>query len=450
LVHAVDAARIALVGNIQVQLPRVTSVALTGSISSISSLNTPPGVTAAVFDLRWDVEEIVPGPILTHLVKQSFDDIATTISTTATPITAYTVTWAELQAAGFAAGDTALVLVGVKHWGSSDASNTFFAVGYGATFATRSEIASSFQRAESPNAGGPGEQYLWFGTRALVSGENIYFRGQTTAGTASYSAFGCMIARVADFPADAILFAEKQHLGDAPLAYDFNGASVVIPAAGDWFLLARVRALVDGTVGRCFLAIHDGTADVSEVSTEGEDLADERVFATIAYRAGLPQGTTLTTRYKIDGGTHDVVDTAILGLRLNAFMKHAGGHTATPIEHTATHAYQEFADLQGAISAAAVPFVVVGWPIHETNEQTKRPIGRLRLGGQDWPQDSANARAVADNGSNVRIAPLLFGYSTEQVAGNFHAQVAETFDVDPPYSCVEQVAVTFDLQFAGL
>lgn len=376
----------------------------------------------------------------------------TTTSTTGAELTNYTITWANLTAAGFVAGDNALIIIGVKQWGSSATGNYSFAVGFGTTFAGRSEDTTSVQRAEAPGTAA-GDQYLWVKRRALVANQNIYFRGQATTGTASYDEFVCLILNYDDIGANDKLYAEATHSGNAPTSYDTSGAGAATPAAGDWWIVASSKWLVDGTAEDMFLAINDGTADIAEVSSESEDTADERVIGTMAYKAALGSGVTVRARYREAGATAppDINATAIFGLRLDAFSDHWGQHTTNTITHSVIDTYQEFAGNGAYVLNNTGPFVIFGRPIHSTTEGTKRPYGRIQINNVDWLTATTNRSSVMDNGAAQRIAPLLFGYNATQAAATLDIDLdtAEDTDVSPTYTCVEQVAVAFSLFMPG-
>ena len=180
---------------------------------------------------------------LTHFVKADTTE-RTSTNTSAEELTDYTIAWSDLTGAGFAASDDVLILVAVKTWNSSANNNTYFAVGFGTTFAGRSEEADSVQRAE-PIGTANGDQYLWFDRRTLVNNENIYFRGQTTAGTASYNEFVCLVLKLGQLSSNDFIYAETSPSGDAPNTAT-DGASATVPAR----CLGLVREGVFETRGR--------------------------------------------------------------------------------------------------------------------------------------------------------------------------------------------------------
>ena len=394
-------------------------------------------------------------PSIKHFYKA--DNILRGPASSLAELTDYTIAWSDLTTAGLAAGDDVLILVAVKVWASNAATNTFFTVGFGTTFAGRVEEANSVSRSE-PVATSAGDQYLWFDRRTLVTNENIYFRSENVGGASCrYQNFRCLIVKLGDLTANDFVYAEAGHSGDAPTAYDTSGAGASIPQTGDWLLVACSRWLVDSVTADMLLAINDGSADISEVRTEGEDVDDQRVFGTWAYKAALASGTTVRARYRADtAASQDAATTKIFGLRLGAFEDHAGLQTADTITHSVLDTYQEFAGFGSYSLTTTGPFLVIGWPIHDYNtastpEATKRPYGRIQIGGSDWPAVDNDRVSIGDNGANAIIAPLVMGYNASQSAATLDIDLdcAEDADIAPTYACDVQVAVAFSLTLAA-
>lgn len=375
----------------------------------------------------------------------------TTSSTTAVELTNYTILWSDLTTAGFAAGDNVVILLGVRVTDTSNTnSNNLLQVGFGTTYAGRVDDTTASQRNEgSSNAG---EQVLWVRKRVLVSNEDIYFSGSSTAGTATFTGFNCLILNWDDLPSTDKLYAEiTNHSGDSPTTYT-TGASTTTPAAGDWWLVATQRALIDSLTADLFLAIHDGTADVAEIRTEGEDTGDVRVIGTMAAKA-LGSGVTVSARYRTDtSATHDAQSTAIFGLRLDAFADNWFAHTTNTVTHTVSVTPQNFATNAAFGLSATGPMVVIGWPIHAVTAANHRPYGKIQIDSADWPAafGSAQNAATSDNGTSSRVAPLVYGYGSVAAGTlDIDVQCAANITVSPNYSCVEQVAVAFSLELAS-
>ena len=133
----------------------------------------------------------------------------------------------------------------------------------------------------------------WSPTRTSISA------AQSTAGTSRFSGFNCLILNWDDLPSTDKLYAEiRPTAATRPPRTPTGRARRRQPLAiGGWS--PRRRALIDDTSSDIFLAINDGTADVAEFRTEGEDAADIRVIGTMAAKA-LGSGVTVTARYRTD------------------------------------------------------------------------------------------------------------------------------------------------------
>jgi hypothetical protein len=383
--------------------------------------------------------------VLVHFCKT--DNTLRSQDSTAAEETNYTISWSDLTTAGFEAGDNAIIIVACKIWCNNAEWTNRFKVGFGTTYAGRTDDTTSQTYIESPSADVAGSQYFWVKQRTLVNNENVYFtkQGQSTY-LGRYQEFVCLVINYDDIDAADKLWATATHSGDAPTTYT-TGANAATGAAGDWLIFASSRWLVDGTSENMYLAINDGTSDVAEVFTQSEDTYEERVFGTIAYRSGLGASVTVAARYKEVGATAppDCVMTSIFGIRLDQFASYWGVHTTNTITHSVVDTYQEAATNNAYVLGETGPFVVLGWPIHATNEATKNPYGRIQFDGSDWPAANANRIAVADEGASSRLTPFLFGYAASQAAATYDIDidVAEDVDVSPTYNCVEQVCAAW-------
>jgi hypothetical protein len=395
---------------------------------------------------------------MANIVHFSKADITarTTTSTTPVELTDYTITWANLTGAGFAAGDDVVIIVGVKTTNSDATANgTNFGVGFGTTFAGRTEIADS-DYIMSPFAAGTFNQYNWIHRRTLVINQNIYFRGQTrAAATATYQEFRCFILKLGDLTTSYYVYSENNPNSATPTAYDASGAGATIPATGDWLILGVARIDVVTVTQPWSLAINDGTSDLSELTFESEDAADFYVNGTMAYRPGLSSGTTVRVRHKAGAGAaFTTTHTKLFGLRLDAFEDHAGVQTANTVTMTVLDQFEEFASPgAGSYSKTSTgPFVVMGCAIVPWSETTKRPYGRIQIGEADWPAANANRLAITDQ-STVAVLPVfLYGYEASRASGtlNIDLDVAEDADISPSPTCTRQIAVAFSLALGAL
>ena len=234
--------------------------------------------------------------ILTHYVKTDITQ-RTTASLTAVELTNYTVAWTDLTAAGFAAGDDVLILIACKIGSSNANFNSSFWVGFGTTYAGRTDDTSAHGQLE-PSAGSVAAQYQWFGRKTLVVNENIYFSGRTNGGSAQYDELVVWVIKLGDLSSSDFLYAENAPGTATPTAYDTSGAGATVPATGDWLLWSSIRFDVVAVTVDMITAIHDGTTDLSEIRSESEDLADFHVIGTLAYVAGLTSGTTVRARHR--------------------------------------------------------------------------------------------------------------------------------------------------------
>ncbi len=394
---------------------------------------------------------------LTHFVKMDSAE-RTQSGTSAAEVTQYTIAWTDLTGAGFANNDDVIVLVGAKLRTDNASAYVRFQVGFGSTYAGRTDQADSYESYEALGVtANRMYQYLWFDRRNLVTNENIYFslwRGGGVGTNVGADDFWCVVLKLSELGANDWGYAEASHSGDAPASYDTSGASFSTGASGDWLLFSFTHFLIDSVTAHYFTAISAGGSDYAEVESEGEDGENEVNWGTLAYRAGLGSGQTCQTRYKVGtASTHDASATKIFGLRLDAFADHWGAHTTTslPFNGLSPDEYQEFAG-NGALSLTATGYVIaLGFPIVDTEATTQTPYGRIQLNSSDFDTTDRNRAGVRDNGNVVQEAPLLFGYgSVSSGSGDWDFDIAEDVDTGTgTYACNEQVAAVFTLALAS-
>jgi hypothetical protein len=388
---------------------------------------------------------------LVHFVKQDNTE-RTSTSTTAAEVTQYTIAWSDLTTAGFAASDDIVIIVAAKVRNSNTNNYVKFQIGFGTTYAGRADVTDSFTTLEPiANTADRGHQYLWMDRRTLVTSENIYFSLWVNATTGTSDGFTCLIFKLGTggLGANDFGYAEATHSGNAPASYDTAGASFSTPAAGDWLLVGMTRWLIDSTSASSYTAISAGGSDYSEIQGVGGDTADELCVGTLAYRAGLGSGQTCRTRYKASS-LNDCVATKIFGIRLDAFQDHWGAHTTNTITHSVAATYQEFAGNGSYSKSTTGNMLALALPIHTTNENTKRPVGRIQLANADWDVTDRNNVAAQDNGAAAQIGPIMAGYaSVSSGTLDWDFDVAEQADISPTYNCDEQIAVVFSLALAG-
>ena len=387
---------------------------------------------------------------LVHLSKTD-TTLRTTTSTAFVELTNYTIPWSDLTTAGFANGDEVAIIIGLKTWNASVSASTLWFAAKGSAYSSgMTSYAGAFERAE-PVGTDAGNQILFATKQTLATNDNLYIGGATTTSTGRFQEFQCLVLKLSQLSASDWLYAEAADSGAAPTSYDVGGAGAATAAAGDWLLFTTVSFSVDSTTTDMLVAIHDGAGDVAEIRTQAENASDFRMVGTMAYRASLGSGVTVRARYAAPSGDHDVTLSTIFGLRLDVFANRWGAHTTNTVTHSVVDTYTEFTG-NGSFSLGATgPLVIMGWPIHNIAETTKRPYGRIQIGGSDWPAANANRVSIADNGTASKIAPFLYGYSASQGSGTLDIDLdcAEDADVTPNPTCTVQVAVAFSLELAG-
>ena len=382
-----------------VKLTSEVTETVTSDTGQIITLSFPASEITDLADVevRIVAEACVMAAII-HFVKTDITQ-RTTSSTTAVELTNYTIAWTDLTAAGFAAGDDVLVRVACKVGNGNANGNSDFTVGFGTTFAGRTDDTSSHWQVE-PVGGGAALQYQWFDRKTLVVNENVYFSGLSpTASAAQYDELVVWVIKLGDLTSNDFLYAENAPGTATPTTYDTSGAGATVPATGDWLLFASARFDCVTVSSDVMLAIHDGTTDQSEVRSEGEDATDFHVYGTLAYRAGLAASTTVRVRHRAETASNwNTTHTRIFGLRLDAFEDHDGVHTTNTVTNSVLDAYSEFAGFPAYSKTSTGPFAVVGWPIHNNGAATPdaacRPYGRIQINGSDWPVANANRKAV--------------------------------------------------------
>lgn len=398
---------------------------------------------------------------LTHYVKQVGNQgTATAYSTTSSTgaeLTDFTVPWSDLTTAGFAAGDDVAVLVFCSLGANTTSNGGAFQVGFGSTWAGRSDAADSYARVEPPATSAPGIQYRWLDRRTLVNNENIYFTGWFPGGgqTAYYNYFRCVVLKLGDLTSSDFAYAEATHSGNAPSSFDTSGASISTPAAGDWLFFAVTRWLMDSSTNNnsFVMAINDGTSDIAQQDYEGEDANnDEACVGTMAYKASFGSGVTVRVRY-LANAVHDCVRTAIFGLRLDAFEDHWGTRTTNTVTHSVAGTYSTFASNSSYSKSSTGPFITFGSAIQTFSAFDNRPAAKTQIAGSDWPSTNATYALEMENysGSGRKMGPTTIGYASSLSSGtkNITWITSEIFNVTGSPACTEQNVAAFSLTLAG-
>ena len=388
---------------------------------------------------------------LVHYVKQDLT-ARTSTATTAEESTDYTITWANLTGAGFAAGDDVMVLVGVKMRNSNANNSTKFQVGLGTTYAGRADETDSLMVQETAQTSAGGHQYFWMDRRTLVTSENIYFSKWVETGTGTYETFFCLVLKLGGLSTNDWAYAETTPSGDASVTYT-GGASITTPVSGDWLVFAFTHWLIDLANEGLFTRINvNAGTTVGETQSDSENSADEQVLGTITYQASLGASVSVQVEYRVEtAATHDCNSTKVFALRLNAFQDHDGVRSTNTITHSVLDTFQEFAGFPTYSKSTTGNVIALAFPFHTTNESTKRPYGQVQLSNADWDAANRNRAAAFDNGLAARIGPLMWAYGSVTAGTlDWDFDIAEDTDVTPSYNCVEQVAAVFSLELASV
>ena len=388
---------------------------------------------------------------LTHFVKQDFTARSRTVSVY-TEETNYTVSWADLTGAGFAAGDEVGVILSLRSRASTNTTHAWIAPLRGSTFAGAAQYADSQRIESAATAADSGHAFLGLGQFALAENDNLYIatRADSTA-TVTNDDFTIFIFKVSDLGSANFQYAVTTPSGDASTS-PTDGASVTLPA-GDWLIFASTEWLDDSTTADAFMTILVGGSEVQRVSVQGEDTANVFNLGAMVYAPGLSADTVAKIQYWVGTGTtHDCDFTTVLAIRLDAFRNKWGVHSTNTITHTALGTYQECAG-NGAFSPDVTgPVLALCFPKHVYSEAGKRPYGRIQVGGADWPAAGVGRTGVCVNGpAAAHQAPFLAGYGslTQGNSYDFDFDVAEDADINPNYSCTQQDAVIFSLELAS-
>lgn len=378
---------------------------------------------------------------ITHLAKTD-QTVRTTTSTTGVELANYTISWSDLTGAGFAAGDDVFFLVAVKTFGSANSVNIYFSTGFGTTYAGRSDISDGSSRAESVAVSAPGYQHFWIHRQTLIENENIYFTGYTTSGTASYDNFEFLALNLSDLTSNDFAYTTADHSGTAPSSYDTSGASFALPATGDWLLFSSTFWEINSTSAIAYSAINNGSADISEIGNEGEDVDDLYVMGNLGFGA-LASGTTVRARYKASA-SHVCTKTKLFALRLDAFSEAWGHQGASSIDLPFANLYYDYVTNASYSHPATGPLLALGFS--PTGGGGARQ-GVINVGGSEWPAANANGTTARDNGASTVIASLLFSYAASEASGtkSFAFQIRSNV---AGADCVSQTAAIISLELA--
>lgn len=376
----------------------------------------------------------------------------TSTSASKVEVTQYTVAASTLTAAGFAAGNVVFVMVRLAVNGSS--ANAVFgcSVGRGSTYAGRTDFADSNCAIESQSTtAARGHHYVWFKKYTLVSGENWYTSIISDGtNTARLGDFSIVFLKLDDLNANDWRYDEQTHSGNAPTSYNTSGATVTLPGSptSNWLVLSNVHWLIDDVTSDLYHALSEGGSDVCEMHWEGEDIAEERSTLVAAYVASVAADRTERTRYRTDtAASHDVDNTKIFALRLNAFVNSSGVQSATSITHTVVDTYQECAGVPAHPITTTGDHMVFALSLGTFNEATKIQRMKIQKSNVDWPVTSfGDMHGAAPHGAADTIPNVLFAVASV-TAGTFDLDldITEDVDVTPNYSSAYHTLVAVSM-----
>jgi len=387
---------------------------------------------------------------ITNLIK-SVSAVESVTSSTYVEVTNYTIAYSDLTTAGFAAGDNVIILVKSAVGGDSSAQVFHSIIGFGTTYAGRTDIADS-ERVIEPKVTAINQMHesVWTDKRELVVDENIYFSLHDPDATrvARQQDFVCIILNLDDLDANDWLYDDQTHSGDAPAAYDTSGASGTTGASGDWWFIAHCRWKVDNDTSNFITAIQVDSVDYSETSLEPEDTDERWNVATTAYRSGLAASVTARARYKVETATtHDALRTAIFGLRLDAFQDHDGAHTTNTVTLDTEDQFEEFAGFATFSASQTGDTMIWAQAITEATASVRRSYGRIQVDGTNWPSGFTDRASYRDNDNDDKITVHLCNVgSVTSGTRDIDMDVADDGLPFPAYQCDNQIAVVISME----
>ena len=393
------------------------------------------------------------GTALVHLHKEDYTE-RTTTSASEVEVTQYTIAWSDLTAAGFAAGDTVMMIGKACVGGASTtALQANFRASRGTSFAGRTTWTDSASLHEpASTTAGMGHSWQWIKSHTLVANENIYFSLATSSTTARVDDFVFWVIKLGDsggLATDDYRYAETTPSGNASTTYT-DGASVTLPGAkaSSWAILASCHWLIDSTSADVRQKIVVGSDSLCEARYEGENTSEETTYGNFAIAHYIGSDTTAKVQYNVDStSTHDCVRTAIFALRLDAFESWTLDSTLLTKTLSALDTYITLFDtgfLQRDSTARDVMYMATA-RTGATGDASKKLYGRVREDANEWPATGSDRASYQHNGSSDQLAPWWMGKKTSVAQGNYNLnfQVAEDSDVSPTYTVPEAYFFAF-------
>lgn len=400
------------------------------------------------------VKQLVKQPVLSNA---SFD--TTSWSSGTTSITAVehfpaTVTWGELVAAGFQAGDDVLIQVsGVL--GSTNVSGIARCqVGFGTDFAGRTSDAKSLNSIEVavnqtsiPN----GHTFFWMVRRTLVANENIYLaKWSNSESYTCYVEATVQVIRLGDIASNNFVYAAATHTGNAPTAYGTTGASITLPQAGDWIIWGEGYWLDDSTTANATQSLLVGATSYSEVQRQGENVENSWSLGSVYYGT-IAASTVCRVQFKVGtASTHDCTESKIFALRLDQFAFHRGSYSTTPTTMAAASTeYTVYTNSTAYDLLYAMPVQLVSAPIFTVTDATKTPraAASLVLPTSGSVISPLNYVSATSNGTTDKIQLLetavitpemwasIWGIHPGETSITFKGTAYSGLDVSPTFTC---------------
>jgi hypothetical protein len=372
-----------------------------------------------------------------------------------TEISAVTISWAELVAAGMGAGDEIVLVLkcGIGH--SDFAAHAYLRAARGTTFAGRTDWSNSYCQKESDFA--PTDRnhtYQWMERHTLVVNENLYV---------GLNAVSSGTSRVADLAFWAIsvegltegvdfLWADEAHSGDADhTGWETDGAEITVPGdSDDWLILGHSNWLIDSTSADFGSSLYIDGATVCFVEDEGEDAAEIRNVGHIYVHEQNGSATTARVQYRTWSISHDCERTAIFGLRLGVFRDHEVSVGSAIVTCSVLNTWYEAQGVGAYVhgGSGANDLMIVGATYNST-QKGHIPFGRIQVDGSDFPVAGMGVNSSSGSFTSTSLvhAHQIGKASFSPGTLDIDFDVSEDWQTAPPYD--EHYLVAFSTELAG-
>lgn len=380
--------------------------------------------------------------ILPHVVKMKGTNENVT-STSGAELTEVTISWSELVAAGFSAGDNIAIIGGASISGNTNTNYGRAHIRVGSTFAGATELPGTLYDVEHGSTNNTaGQPYLAIDDYQLATDDNIYIAAWVNTGTGYFKDQYLIVMNRDDLGSGNYKYAESTPSSDASTSYT-DGASVTLPA-GDWWIIGMTQWLDDSATADILTRFDLGGTAYNEHRNEGEDTANTMNQPLMGYFASVAADTVAKIQYRADTSTtHDCIYTKIMAIRLSAFAAHDGQNTSDDITTTDTNLYTDFASCDLTIDEES-PVLALGWPVHTPLSGICSINGRVLRDATLFSTIGNNDCRPNSTDSTCRVGMPIFGYNATQAAGTytFTYQFQESLDKTNQHVW-QQVAVAF-------